>query len=898
MPRRAAVSNSFLIIARRLVASGKELNLARGHYPSWRRVECWLRRAVLWIWSAIGTFALGFAVSLSFSSPRTDLPPWLVPLALPFLFILAVLTALTWRDWIKQQKDKQQQEEERLHREFAILKDARDLIPEDLGFQVVAPNEQAGEQHRPFSYACYIKRRAAPLIRPRTSPLDDISELPPCPIFTEEMMVNALRESKSLVLVGAPTEGKSRTLYEIIRQLDDYTVIRLSHAIPSDAALSRLEGRKVVLLLDDLNNYVSSPIDLQLFWHECLQRYAESAVLAATCRGGPELDAVEKCVQNSLGRFYEGIALKLSLLPITADEKKYIAQAASIPWDTTKEGFFPTPGTITMKNPLDIMRVRFQGLPAAQQDTLRAMKLLVAGGVLPLTHGRVEAVLEQVFQWRLEPLHHCLEALASQYFVQYPDGQDPIRPEPAYLEYAVPYIEGKSESDDLEALDSLLKSAEDVEGVYYLGLSYGTRQNKNDLALECLNWVVERRPDWVEASYNKAIALRFLGRHAEALVIIEKVLESRPTWADAWFNKAEALRKLGRPTEAVGAYDKVLAEKPTWVRAWFGKALALEDINHFDEAVDAYRSALAVRSDLPEWWFNLAGDLGKLGRHVEEARAYRKALKHRPGWPEAAYNMAISLRGLGCNVGAVRFFGIALKGKPNWPEALHDRAISLADLGRDDEAVTAFEEAIRSRPNWPEAQCNLARVLAKQGKHESVISHLDEAIRLRPNFFEAWLNKGIALAKLQRYAEAIAVLDKAIYLRPSDADAWNSRGLALHGSARYEEALQSFEKAISLEPEHAGAWHNRSRSLAVLHRYSDALASSEKSIHLKPDNANAWQNYGTILLGLHRQDEAIESLCRAWQLRKDLPDRGAWVEATLRTLGHDLPFDPPPRSNL
>jgi hypothetical protein len=96
-----------------------------------------------------------------------------------------------------------------------------------------------------------------------------------------------------------------------------------------------------------------------------------------------------------------------------------------------------------MEEPLEIMRERFQSLGTAEKDALRGLKLLTTAGILPLTHHRLRAILEHIFN-RILHLGDCLDILAEQSFIRRPAHQDPIQPEPAYLQGAVVYINGRT----------------------------------------------------------------------------------------------------------------------------------------------------------------------------------------------------------------------------------------------------------------------------------------------------------------------------------------------------------------------------------------------------------------------------------------------------------------------
>jgi hypothetical protein len=346
-----------------------------------------------------------------------------------------------------------------------FLKDARELQPEDLDFQVMTLGETLPQDRRPFYEGIYISRTAVPY--------DRRTDRDPRPRYNEVALRESLRENKGFVLLGPPLDGKSRTLYEIVQGLDDYEVLQINEqsALPEDDYFFQLRGKRIVVLIDDLTKYVDSEVDLFRFCWK-LGQHGASWVVAATCRDGPELSAVRETETKNLKRFYEDIPRKLSLLRATPEEKNTLIQ--SIGKATNEdEAAFPTLGHITMEEPMRYMRERYQSLNVDERyrehrDILRALKLLDAAGVLPFHQDRVRAVLAHIFHRSPSHLGDCLDILIEQGFLL-PGNQEPMQPEYAYLREVVTYVVGKDPADDFDRLAEVLEQLNDDEGLFYLG---------------------------------------------------------------------------------------------------------------------------------------------------------------------------------------------------------------------------------------------------------------------------------------------------------------------------------------------------------------------------------------------------------------------------------------------
>lgn len=129
--------------------------------------------------------------------------------------------------------------------QYELFKEATKLQPEDLGFQRTNPGEIVNPGFRPY-HDTYIARKAIPY--------DQRNKGNPENIYLEKDLIQSLKEFRSLLLIGKPTDGKTRTLYEIIRQLPQVIVIKIKpDQEPDECALKLLKNKNVLWLMDDLH---------------------------------------------------------------------------------------------------------------------------------------------------------------------------------------------------------------------------------------------------------------------------------------------------------------------------------------------------------------------------------------------------------------------------------------------------------------------------------------------------------------------------------------------------------------------------------------------------------------------------------------------------------------------
>lgn len=411
----------------------------------------------------LGGVALSLVNNCTLSSLRGEgcelQPVWNFVRAhyLALLLLLLVTIVLLFLAWRADRKHKALDS-------FGLVKPAAKLIPEDLGFQMLESGKIPTQDRRPYHQNSYISRTV--VLYDRRNVED------PQPRYDEDDLVQFLREGSGFILLGQPLDGKSHTLYEVVKRMEGYQVLKPHRyrPVPDDNAFALvLKGRKVILLLDDLTEYSESTVNVLLFGQR-LGHHASSWTVASTCRDGPELGRVREAIGHGLKRFYDDIPRKMALLPPTLENKKRIAERIGRKWNHSQGEQYPNPGSIVMAEPMRYMKERFQDLSLRhpeQRDVLRALKLLDHAGILPLTHIRTCAVLEHIFHRNPTHLGDCLDALSDKAFLR-PGSLDPIQPEPAYLVNVVTYREGKSEEEDYEQLADVFEDLGDYEALFYL----------------------------------------------------------------------------------------------------------------------------------------------------------------------------------------------------------------------------------------------------------------------------------------------------------------------------------------------------------------------------------------------------------------------------------------------
>lgn len=488
-----------------------------------------------------------------------------LPVSAGVLALLLVFTALVWG--LQRTRTSRGQ--------FALFKKTSDLVPQDLGFvEVVASGNGIEKGHRPYVEGIYIKRNAVPYQERHSES--------PTRVFAESDVAAILAVGGRVLLVGQPTEGKTRTLFETAKTLSDFIVICPHHdRNPSEESVGILKGRNVLLLLDDLNQFDGAPVNVALLCDR-LSRTAARLSIAATCREGPALTKLQ-FTTGSLQRVYESFEHILFLVRTDLKQQEVLKRA----FGETTSTVYPTLGSICMRDALQRMRGRFRALELSTQECFNAIQLVAAAG-LSCSQERVRATLSAVFSHNIElgRLRQLISELSQHGFVRSSPEADPILPEDAFIadaETPFYYREGRQPSDDFSLLATCLSQLRDADGLNRVAIT-SYQMGERERALGTWQLLLASVASVPDAQVQHQVA--------QALVNQGVVLGEERRLKEELSSYNEVLKQFGHSNDS--AFREPLA------RALLYKGAVLEQLHETQAASEAYESLVTRFGDAPE----------------------------------------------------------------------------------------------------------------------------------------------------------------------------------------------------------------------------------------------------------------------------------------------------------
>ncbi len=671
-------------------------------------------------------------------------------------------------------------ERARLVAEFGLFVKSESLSPENLRFEVVGPKiEPANLSRRPYVENTYIPRVAVHY--------DDRHEAASARTYDERQLLTILEEGYSFLLVGAPTEGKSRTLLEVCRKLKGFIVVQPKANQPSDDAIELLRGKDVLCLFDDINMSVENGVDLFAFYSR-IASVARRRAVAAACRDGIELAAVEVIGATSpIQRLYENFRYRLYLRKASTDEKESLKEKLG---DRTKRSF-PTLGAVSMRGAFDLMYKRFNQLDRTSRETLFALQLLVTSGVEPATQKQLAAVLAGVFDH--EPttirIKESLDILTQNSFCASTGDFDPVVPEAAFISSAEAmgnYRNGRDPENDFDRLVQSLINIDDTQALFRLAMACADRGQQ---AKALFTWRsilsrippnrVDRVTEAARAMHNAGIALLNLGRDIEAMETFEEVKrrfsnESDPNIVANVDSASLAIGTLyeqqDKYSEAFEIIEGVISAqsndsraRPKWIyaKAICIKCQALIRVDGYEEALKLLNPVLAqaahdddaaMRESMAFALFTKSRCLALLDRRPEQlnvlrmlfekygndARVKRFLVLARTFIPYSFEEHVLPVHTVEEHLPILAYLDSELiETKRAHTLARIHMGVSLMERGEIDEALTRFREIIKEYR--PGKQADIADYIAR-----------------------AYGNCALRLADLDRHRDAVACLQEIV----------------------------------------------------------------------------------------------------------------------------------------
>lgn len=586
------------------------------------------------------------------------------------------------------------------------------------------------------------------------------------PEFTE--ILTNLEEQRSVLVIGEPLSGKTRSVYELLKQLKQKYAISIVRNVDQDIdpkiPRNFRRKRKELLVINDLQEFTR-----KAFFDQLLQKAKEeNIVILGTCRSAIEWENTESILREKLqNRWKKVFDTKIELGKIDEELAKGIVTEIGMEWENKKQGFSGTIGSLFLD--LVEMKRRFtHELSTEARTILQELKKMHVCGiymelqVFPIAWVKLTCEKNWPTGTQTQWGKMWLAELERWEFIS--RNKDLILIQECYLEKVI-----LLENEPTDATPPTIRH----EYYYELFIQlYETFKNKTqalyNLAITQTNFTLSRR--YLRES-NVRLSINMLD------YLLENYLQD---FSESEYFQIQANRA------------KILP-----VLAGYG------DTKHYLEQTEKAFKAILMHDRTGETYANLGSVYIILGQYKDAEQHLLKAIEFEPQKAETYNNLGIVYQDLQDYERSEKYYKKSLKCDPSYSIAHYN----LGNMYRkwnptlyNKKAIKSYQQAIKHNPEQVNAHEALGDMYQESQNYKEAEKSYKLLLKHNPQHAKTYYDLSIVYGKQNRIKDAIKVLKEAVRIDDNYVDAWIGLGTAFYISKRFLESEKAYKKAIELDP--------------------------------------------------------------------------------------------------
>jgi tetratricopeptide (TPR) repeat protein len=356
-----------------------------------------------------------------------------------------------------------------------------------------------------------------------------------------------------------------------------------------------------------------------------------------------------------------------------------------------------------------------------------------------------------------------------------------------------------------------------------------------------------------------------MGEHAETLVCAERALEIREN-AEAHYLRGMALRALGRYAEAGNAFSRSFELDSTYIKAVIARAEVLEQMNSYDSAFESYLLAYQKRPENIELLGKLIEIAERLSKLDEAVRLIEDAISRNENNAELWFAHGRILLKKSDTERAIKSLEHALAIAPQ-------NTAVLTELFNAYTAAQMYENAVKvglrlvEVNETPDIWFLIGVNLEKIGKYERALECYQQCVELEPNFVNAHIAMGKLYEKKGEIDKARDAYRRAVEIDARAYEACLALSRIFKEEGAYEDALNWIEKAIEANGT-ADAYVEKGRILALMGKLNESASAYEQAFSANAGIPEILYEKALVLEKLGLPAQAIDTLERNLKLHR------------------------------
>ncbi|MEZ6038253.1 MAG: tetratricopeptide repeat protein [Planctomycetota bacterium] len=369
-----------------------------------------------------------------------------------------------------------------------------------------------------------------------------------------------------------------------------------------------------------------------------------------------------------------------------------------------------------------------------------------------------------------------------------------------------------------------------------------------------------------------------IGSYDQALRLIDEALALDPEEEYANLTRPQVLCFLGRHAEALPLLQALYAQGGHEERLYHSLGLALIGTGSRAEGEAMLRRAIEIDVFAGPALAALGITLVDTERYEEGEALLRRALEHEPENPMILGSLGRAHMQTGRLDEALRLLERAIELGPELPISWVNRIAVLSRLGRIAEAEAASDECLVRFPDNVEALCDHAALCMERERLADAERSALRAVALSPASERAHLALYKALYLLGRVDDAVRACEAGLAAVPGSEQLGQTYAAVLQSLGRMEDAVAFMDRWVPEHPDCAPIYNTYANCLENVGRANDAMEACRKGIAVEPFQPELHFNLGRMLAGRNRFFEAVPLLDTAAEqfARQDTEFAAKW----------------------
>jgi tetratricopeptide (TPR) repeat protein len=214
---------------------------------------------------------------------------------------------------------------------------------------------------------------------------------------------------------------------------------------------------------------------------------------------------------------------------------------------------------------------------------------------------------------------------------------------------------------------------------------------------------------WVEYTHE-ARRLSKIGKHDEALAVINKGVALHPDYADSYINRALVQKAAGKSFEVVEDYARAVDLDPNQYAVQYDFGQVLRQLRMYEPAIEAYHKAIELNPVMLEAYNNLGITYRTLRRYDEAHLQFQKVIELDPHYIKAYNNLGASLAESGDLDRAIDVMVRGMQVDPDYANTYKNLGMAYIQKRDVRLAYEMFEKYLTLKPDDSGAQDILAQL--------------------------------------------------------------------------------------------------------------------------------------------------------------------------------------------